>query len=234
MADTLTLADLRTQVRTQSDQGNSTQDSDAEVDAWINRGMRAMVRRIIRCAPEFYEAEATITTTAGTYEYTVPTGFLSIRGVDRIEGDDRYTMQSYSFRDRNRHRNRHLSTNGRDQLPRYRIARGGQDGAGVRLVFDRDPGSNQYLLHYVEVPVDLSDPADTIDGVLGLTDYIITAATALARAKHQEDASLELAEMARLEEDILALVQQRTADGTQKIANRDDNLYQDDFEPWPT
>jgi hypothetical protein len=235
MALTVTLAGLRTLVRTRTDQVNSTQVTDAEINAWINVGMRHYVRQLVAANPDFYVLETSINTTSGTYEYALPAGFLQLRGVDKVEGDHRYTVHGFTWVDRNRWRT------ARPHVPRARVIRGGRDGSGARLQFASDPGTTTagYLVHYTGVPDDLSADGDTLDDVIGLSDYVVIYAAACVREKLDE---LELAaglraELARAEASIQQMARMRTVDGTVVVGNARHDFYDDDGDrerPWRT
>jgi hypothetical protein len=224
MALTVTLAGLRTLVRRRTDQVTSTQVTDAEIDGFINVGMRHYVRQLVAASPDFYVLESSLNTTSGTYEYALPAAFLALRGVDRVEGDDRTSLLGFTWVDRNKYRR--SST----RYPRARVLRGGRAGAAV-LQFASNPGTTTagYLVHYLGVPADLSADGDTLDDVLSLSDYVVIYAAACVREMLEEEslaASLR-AELAVMEAAIVKLAKMRTADGTVQVggSSRD---YDDD------
>lgn len=234
MALTVTLSGLRTLVRRRTDQVDSTQVSDAEINGWINAGMRHYVRLLIVANPDFYVLESSLNTTSGTYEYTLPSTFLAIRGVDRVEGDRRTTLKGYTWVDRNRYRLQ--STD----YPRYRVVRGGRAGDGVRIIFASDPGTTTagYLVHYIGVPSDLSADGDTLDDVLSLSDYVVIYASACVQqmlGEHEHAGALR-AEQAAMEAAITQLARMRTADGSVVVGKRRGPVDDDDEERyrWPT
>lgn len=232
MAITVTLLALRTGVRERTDQVASDQASNTWLNYLINRGMRHYVRQVIAADRDFYVLETSINTTSGTYEYTLPAGFLGLRGVDRVEGNDRTSLKSFNWVDRNKYRR--TST----PYPRYRWLRGGRDGSGVRLQFASDPGTTTagYLAHYLGVPADLSADGDTLDDILGLSDYVEVYASACVQERfdEREHAASLRAELAVMEAAIIQTVKLRTSDGSARWGNASSDY--DDFEvlPWPT
>ena len=235
MALTVSLLTLRTLVRRRTDQVNATQVEDAELTGFINVGMRHYVRQLVTANPDFYVLETSLNTTSGTYEYALPAGFIQLRGVDKVEGDHRYTVHGFTWVDRNRWRA------SRPRVPRARLLRGGRDGSGARLVFASDPGTTTagYLVHYTGTPADLSADGDLLDDVLGLSDYVVVYAAACVREKLDETelAAGLRAEMSAMEAAIRELAKLRTVDGTVVVGNASHDTYDDDGDrerPWRT
>jgi len=231
MAILVSLSNARTLVRRRTDQVNSDQVTDAEINGWLNVGMRHFARVLIAAQPDTYVLETSLSTTSGTYEYALPSGFLGLRGVDRIEGDDRTTLKGFTWADRNRYR--------RDstRYPRVRWLRGGRAGAAV-LQFASDPGTTTagYLVHYMGVPADLSADGDTFDDMLGLSDYVVAYASACVREKldEQELAMGLRAEMEKMEAAITQLGRIRSADGSVRVGNPSHDYDDDEVPRWPT
>ncbi len=216
MAQTVSLATLRSEVRLQTDSVGDAHLTDAEINGWINKGLRVLYGKIIACDEDFYLTTSSISTTAGTLEYALPSDFRAVRGVDVSEAGQTITLRSYAFEERSRRSI--LATSSGGFRPRYRIARNGVTGSAARILFDIDPGTRTYSLHYVPVPPALTVDADTVDGVLGFEDYAIAYAAARVRRKRDEDPSAELGEMARVEAEVASLAKQRHLDGQERPA----------------
>lgn len=232
MALTTTLVALRTLVRRRTDQVDSAQVEDAEINGWINQGMRHFVRQLVSVNPDYYVLEESISTTSGTREYELPAGFITVRGLDRVDGDQRTTLRGFSWVDRNRFWS--LST----KYPRYRVIRGGRDGTGARLQFASDPGTTTdgYLLHYTGVPDDLTADGDELDDILGLSDYVVVYAAACVREMLDEESQAAglRAEMAQMEAAIRNFARMRTSDGTVVVGERRHHFDDDEGYRWPT
>lgn len=231
MAILVTLLEARTNVRERTDQVNSDQVENSAINRWLNMGMRHYARILIAAQPDTYVLETSLNTTSGTYEYALPSGFLGLRGVDHLEGDDRTSLKGFTWVDRNRYR--------RDstKYPRVRWLRGGRAGAAV-LQFASNPGTTTagYLVHYMGVPADLSADGDTFDDMLGLSDYVVVYASACVREKldEQELAMGLRAEMEKMEAAITQLGRIRTADGTVRVGNPSHDWDDDEVPRWPT
>lgn len=232
MALTVTLLTLRTLVRRRTDQVSSDQVTDAELTGWVNMGMRHYVRQLVAANPDFYVLATTLNTTSGTREYTLPAGFLKVRGVDRVvSATDRRTLRGFTWVDRNRFLR--VTTD----EPRYMVRGGGRAGDGVRIVFASDPGTTTagYEVFYLGVPSDLSADGDTLDDVLGLSDYVVVYASACVREKLDElDMAMGLrAEMEKMEAAITQLGRTRSADGTVRVGNPSRDYDEDEVTRWP-
>lgn len=233
MALSVTLLGLRNLVRIRTGQVSSTQVLDAEITGFLNVGMRHYIRTLVAVNPDFYVLETSLNTTAGTYEYALPAGFLALRGVDRVEGTDRTSLLGFTWVDRNKNRRSGA------RYPKARLLRSGRDGTGARLQFQSDPSTTTagYLVHYLGVPADLSADADVLDDVLGLSDYVVVYAAACVREMFEEEslAAALRGELTVMEAAIVKLASMRTADGTVVVGNasgRDD--YDDEEYRWPT
>lgn len=224
MAAQVTLAAMIALVRRATDQESSTAVTDTEITAWINQGGKDVHQEVAQANPDWFTTTSQLSTTAGTLSYnmySLSPMFMLIRGVDLVDGDDRHTCRPYAFAERNRYRNAPAIA-ARISLPRYRmIGQGGSAGTSPMLVFDRDPGTNTYDVHYVPTYRDLSDPGnDTYDGILGFEDWPIEHACALVRNKMDETeaAMLHLQRIATMKERVRRLAQERHQDGAPIVA----------------
>jgi hypothetical protein len=226
MALAVTLADLRSQVRTQTDTENDTHVTDAEIDGWINKGIRVFTGQLQRTDPDMYIVSVAVTTVAGTREYDftdagafnpVVNDFRAIRGMDYADGGQVYTLRSFPWLERNK---RGPLVAGVRDLPRYRVARNGTNGATARLTFDIDPSSRGYTMHYLPTPTVLTNDTDELDGVMGWDDYVVAYAgyRVHMKANEVEEAQGCQIEMARVEQDIKTMGADRHTDGFERIA----------------
>lgn len=226
MALAVSLATLRQQVRQQTDTENDSHVEDGEINVWLNKGIRVFTGQLQRTDPDMYLTTVTMTTVQGVREYDfndaavfnpVVGDFRSIRGMDFEDGGQTYTLRSFPFQERNR---RGPLVAGIRDLPRYRVARNGTDGAGARILFDIDPSSRAYTFHYLPTPTTLALDTDEFDGVMGWDDYVIAYAGRRVHLKagELEEAQAAVMEMARVEGDIKLEGADRHADGFERIA----------------
>lgn len=209
------LDQLRASVRTETDAVNDPHISDDELRDWLNRGIRVYFGLIQEADPDRLVVESTITTTSQVLEYALPADFYAIRGIDDTRGGFTRSLRSFSFEERNRIRATAGTASGAD-TPRFAVVGSGTDGQGVRLRFDRDPGSRTYGLFYIAVPVELVDPTDTVDDVMGLADYLVAYAALRVRKKRDEPTQDEQLELARVAEQIGAHARERISSGVKK------------------
>lgn len=214
MALTVTLAEMARGARQRTERvGSRFVDDATEVYPWINEGIREFWRIITDVDPDRGLVTAALTTTAGTREYSLPSRFMRMRGLDFPLGGGRYReCLSYKFQERN---SLGFVSGG---PPRYRVIRGGVNGSAARLSLLPDPGSRTYLVHYVEAPAVLTLAGDTFDGVAGFERFPMAWAAIKIRGKAQESADLELLELNEVKASIIEEAGRRDVSGTAKIA----------------
>lgn len=214
MANPIPLSELRAIVREDTDTENDDHIPLTFVDRNINRGIRVYFAALLESDPDRLLATTTINTTAGTTEYALPADFHSIRGLDFVSGGEEYTLRSFNFEERNRRSNQAIA--GTSDFPRYRVARSGTDGSAERLLFDIDPGTNTYTLHYLRGPTTLVNPTDAVDDVLGFSEFVTAFAKDKVRARNEEDNMSERADMAESKVTIQSQAKHRHVDGFEK------------------
>jgi hypothetical protein len=235
MALQVTVEDMTTQVRRMTDQESSTVVTDAEIVVWINQGVRKFWSFVTKRNPDFFSVSTTITTTAGTLSYNIYTSvtdFALIRGLDLMDGTNRLTLEPFAFQERNRFLGASFS---RSSLPRYRVVGNRIHGEAPQLIFDRDPGSNTYLMYYVPAPPLLvAGGANDFDGVLGFEDWLTNWAAYNVRMKVEETeaAVLHLQAIEQVKEDIASLVDERHRDGAPRIARTRRRHHEEFDEVW--
>ena len=217
MPRTATLAEMRSQVRRETDQEQSTFVSDAEINRWLNQGIAEVWRLLVNADPNRGLVSTTIATTTGTTEYALPSGFMAIRGLDYPLGDGRYCdVQPYAFTERNQLQSPLGTLVGTPC--RYLVLRGDVSNSTSRLSLLPDPGTASYRLWYVGVPATLSLDADTFDGIIGFEDYAVAWACERVRRKAEEDPSPHTQDQARIEVRIQQEAGRRDRSGNEHVA----------------
>jgi hypothetical protein len=233
MPRTRTLAEMTAQVRSITDQtvpaggdASAAFITDAEIAVWLHQGAARLYAKIVRADPDFYLTTEQLSTTSGTLEYNIPDlewsdgqqgeDLMYLRGVDLVDGTNRYTLKSFNFQDRNRFRN--VPSGSLPGLrPRYRLARNAISGVSAAIIFDRDPGTNTYDVHFIPHMSAAALETVDLDGVSGWEDYAVFYAATRCRAKADEDASAEERELARLDAEIFAMFRERHIDGDERM-----------------
>lgn len=239
MARTVTLTTMIARVRRETDQEYDTavvsapNVTDATITDWLNEGIAEIWQQLVTVAPDRAVTTATITVVAGTEEYALPSGFVSVRGVDYpVDGGTRYVdVTPYAFAERNQLHNA-WPTAGVGAAPfRYYVQRNGASGSAARISFRPVPTANaSVLLHYVATPAALSAGGDTFDGIIGLEGYAVAFARAKIHARLQEPDGVAIAnaEMARILQNIKLEAGRRDRSGLEVVArvrNRGGDLY---------
>lgn len=212
---TRTLAQLREEALERSDNVGNDAITTAFANTLINQGIAELVDLLVASDPERYYATETITTTAGTASYApVATNVRSVIGVSLVIDDQRIPIEPLLVQER---------VGPRDWIPagRYpntRYALRG-NGAGTRLHFDPDPGTNTYELIYVAQPPTLTADIDTFDGFAGWEDYVVFFAVIGMKDKLEEDSSFPRADLAKVRERIKCYAAERDAGSPPRIAN---------------
>jgi hypothetical protein len=230
MPSTAALSTMRARVRAITDQLESDFVTDAQIDDWINQGVKHVWQLLTTADPDRGTSQATINTTAGTELYVLPTDFMSLRGVDYpISGGDRFvTMEPYAFKERNQYQTRWAPVY--RSPSKYRVLLGNREGTDARISFRPDPGTAAIVLWYVAVPPPLVADADRFDGIIGFEDYPVYWACIEVRAKAEEDDSSERMNLAAIEQKIQAEAGRRDRSGQQRIARvRNREHYHSNF-----
>lgn len=155
------------------------------VDALINRGYKALYSILTRHG--FHRAETDISITAdGSLDYGLPSNFWAMLTVHGVNDDgSTYLLQRHDVRHR-------PDSSYNAPAYTYRVV-------GIRIELSPVPSSGEYVACYIPVPDDLVDDTDTLDGVLGWEEYVITwVAIRLLRKEGSETADLQQ-ELAALE-----------------------------------
>ena len=174
MARTRTRLELRTDARQLADQVDTNFVTDAVANYWINQSVAELWDLLVSTDIDRYVKEATISTTEGTKSYSLPSDFYKPREVEKLVNSERITIEQFQFAEKNRYRDTpYFGLPYEDFLPRYRIMQQGIDGSDALIFFEPDPGTGTYYLWYVQAPQQLSDDADTFDGVAGWEDHIV-------------------------------------------------------------
>lgn len=239
MARTVTLTTMIARVRRETDQEYDTAVvsapavTDASITDWLNEGIAEVWRLLVTADPDRGLTTGTLTTVVGTEEYALPSGFVSMRGLDYPIGSHFVDVEPYSFSERNQLQTPWASaaTIGGGAPFRYYVQRNGASGSAARISFRPVPTANaSVLLHYVATPAALSAGGDTFDGIIGLEGYAVAFARAKIHARLQEPDGVAIAnaEMARILQNIKLEAGRRDRSGLEVVArvrNRGGDLY---------
>jgi hypothetical protein len=183
MASNITLQDIRERAmqRAYVDvTGSNGPVTTTEVNRQINAQHRRFRLRMAHAAPRLFASEATITITAGTSEYDLA----------NVASDFAF-LQCLHVLESGRYRELHPLTDA--QLVAVQAP---QESGTVRM-------------RYTAVPADMTNDANTIDGVMGLEEWLVCAVARDILIKQKMDITAVQVEMQELEKDILNAVSLR-------------------------
>jgi len=180
MALTVTLSNMRAQVRQRADIENSNVCTNSEIDTHINSAIRDLYDMLVQADEDYYTISSTIAATGLTATYSLPTNFYKLKGVDYPVNGIQAPMEKYSFMDRNKYIYN-------DVILRYRIV-------GSNIVFTPIPAAQTITLWYVPAPADLAADSDTFDGINGWEDFVVVDAAIKCVIKQEQDPSPLMAE----------------------------------------
>lgn len=221
----VTLATLRTRVRQQADQENSTFISDTELTDYINNSAAELHGLLSTLYEDYYLTEVDFTlSTANTY--TLPTDFFKLRGVDFRPAKDWITVPRFSFEERNRWQVRYR----RGDLQVWRAYRVMQNAI---YILPEDDYAGNYRLWYLRRYSPMSTDTDQIDDLMGWDEYVVVDAAIKCLQKEESDVSVLMGRKMALKQRIEAEASNRDASGPERInivGGVDD--WQSDADSW--
>ena len=199
MAQNVTLAYLKEQVRARADQQNSQFISDAELTDYINGSASSLYDMLVKAAEDYYVVSQVVPIVQGTNEYTLPTNFYKVLGVDYTVNSKPVPMSRFNFRDR--HLYNYLDA--RPEIVRYATW-------GNSVVFrPQAPQIANFTIWYVPAITKMVLDTDTIDGVNGWEEYIILDAAIKCMVKEESDTTALMTQLALVKERITTMSKDR-------------------------
>lgn len=199
MALNVTLSYLKGQVRSRADQQNSNFVTDSELTDFINGSASALYDLLVETAEDYYVQMISIPIIQGTNEYTLPSLFYKVLGVDYYVNNKPVPMSRFNFRDR--HLYNYLDA--RPEIVRYAVW-------GQNLVFKpKSPTIASVNLWYVPAITKLVSDTDTLDGVNGWEEFIILDAAIKCMAKEESDPSVLIVQLNAVKERIKTMAKDR-------------------------
>lgn len=219
---TQTLALLRGNVRRQCDiEGTDAlaRFPDVEVNDYVNRGVAALYRILVRSrGDQRFLSSTSITTVAGTSGYSLNAAFMTLISVEGTVDGRPIWFEAYQPEE---HAFLADADSGWGSAPIYYAIRG-----GTTIDFLPTPQAVYSLTAwYVPAPTALSSDSDTIDTIARLDDYVIWWASREVAAKQgaaDREAAMT-AKLAVLEPEIEALARRRDHNSPPRMI--DDDLH---------
>lgn len=160
MARAVTVAQIMASARERIDDAGGELVEDAPLRTYINQAYGKYYDILTSAEPEYFKAEASFNTVAGTRLYALPTGWFGTMYVDRLRSGDDYTP----IRRIRPHERLMFSQRGEPVC--YQVE-------SAQLAIYPRPDAVYTLRHsYIPVWTALTADGDTIDGLLGNEDLI--------------------------------------------------------------
>lgn len=185
----VTLSDLKTQLLQRIDRVGSDFYDPTELNTYISASYKELYDLLIqKFGDDYFFSTHTITTDGTNDTYALPDDFYKLFGVDlSLTGgapDGWVTLKQFMKADRNRYAVPNFQSFYGITNLRYRLR-------GNLIWFTPIPMANQKIrLLYAPRPSDLDEDTDTVDGVSGWEEYIISDAAIKCLAKEESDTSI--------------------------------------------
>lgn len=226
----VTLLDLRTELRRRIDRVNSNFFTNPELNQYLSKSYKELYDILIqKFGDDYYVADPYDFTTDGSETYDLPEDFYKLLGVDaQYNGSTAtngwVTLRQFMFQERNAYTMPNYQAFYGITNLRYRL----RDNS---LWFTPVPISGQLLrLYYCPRPDDLTDDADTVDGVSGWEEYIICDAAIKCMVKEESDPSAFAAQKVALLQRIESAAENRNAGQPQTVSDVNQSFWP--YGPW--
>ena len=186
----VTLTTLRTRVRERADMVGSSfvADTATGLDAWINEANQKLHGMLVDALGEEYISSlSTTTTVAAQSDYTLPTGFYKLYGVDLSYHGVMRALSRYERAERNAFREINA-----EALPRYSLV-----GGNLRL-YPAPTGGLTLNILYAPEATTLTAGGDSVNYPNGWERFIVIDAAIQALLKEESDVSALAAERASI------------------------------------
>ena len=179
----ITLANLRTEVRRRADMETSQFVKDAELNSYINQSIAELYDLLVqKFGNEYFFSTNTFNLVNGQAAYNLPTDFLKLLAVDiQLANGEFNTIKRFELNERNRYNSTILRGVYGSSWMRYHIT-------GNQIRFAPTPQSTELIqIFYVPRPTQLSSDSDTFDGYNGWEEYVIVDGAIKCGMKEETD-----------------------------------------------
>jgi hypothetical protein len=219
MGVTRDIADMIAEAKKLSDMENTQFITDAQWAEWFNHAYLNLRRKLANTFEDYNTTSYDFSTTSGTADYSVPTGFLKLRKVFRVldsgtssEREIPLTRMNWNQGSLNRY-----TTESRMYMLR---------GSNLRL-WPMPQSALDYRMYYVPAPTTLTATSTDVEFEFGFDEFCIWDAVVKAKTAEESDPSVALAERNRLEFEIIGDGQNR--DSTEALQVQDVVYNQNQF-----
>lgn len=178
---TRTLGQLRNLVRVRLDEATATAWSDAEINGWINEGIRDLARR-----SETLQVSSSILVSEGVAEYFAPAELSRIyRAEFQATGDT--SIYPLTYRDFNNMDAVWWTAKNTTQSTPELFTLWGYPPSLKVILYPKPSRAGTLTLYYYRVPVDLVSDSDPVPVPTGWDDLIVEYATYLALRRDRDE-----------------------------------------------
>lgn len=216
MPRTRTRADIRNTARLYADMAATDFVTSDQANDLINQGLGALWDFLADADPLRLMQTTTVNSTQGTLEYALPSDFHSAIAVDYMSNGTRIEAKPFSFKERvfGTPSTYHAGY----RVPaRWAIHRSGSTGGDGRLVFDPDPGTATWELHYVFAAPAFADDVTAFDFVNGWDEWVALWVAARMKLKEQQPIAEMLALQQPIENNIKNMARKRNAGHARQV-----------------
>ena len=212
MANTITLSQIRQQIRERADLVDDPFFSDSELNSYINSSYAHLYNLLVKTNQDYYLTESLpFNLIPGQETYNLPSDFFKLVGVDAFVDSKWRPLKRFVFNERNR-----------TGILRYMVS-------GDKIRFKPVPESTHEIkLYYIPVYSKLTSDASTLDGLNGFEEYIIWDCIIKCKNKTEEDASIALNERNLIEMKIRDIASERDSGSPAYVADVQD-FYLDEY-----
>lgn len=184
----LSLAQIRLMAKQRADMVNSQFVSDTEWNLYINQAAFELYDLLVTSYEDYFMKAPLLITTTGSEQYTLPTDFYKLLGVDLGLANNTtawITLKKFQFIERNRYVYPQINSTffGAFNL-QYRLM-------GNTIFFIPTPSAGQFLqIWYIPKLTQLLQDTDILTGISGWGEYVIVDAAIRAKQKQEDDVSV--------------------------------------------
>ena len=178
---TITLSELRTEIRQLVNIENSQHIKDPELTTYINAGIAELYDLLVKkYGADYFMENASFSLVKDQDTYDLPTNFFKLKGVDlSLDSSRVVALEQFTFAERNVNKNYNGILNPNIKT-KYRLS-------GNKIIFSPVPKEvKEIKLWYVPHSVKLVNGTDTFNGYNGWEDYVIIYAAIRCKIKREE------------------------------------------------
>lgn len=176
-----TLAQLRAQVRVRLDETTATAWTDAEINGWINEGVRDVARR-----SETLQISTPISVVAGTQEYTAPSDLARLYRAE-FKPTNSTSIYPLTYRDFNNMDAVWWTSKTSVQSTPELFTLWGYPPSLKIILYPKPSQSGTLTVYYYQVPADVTADGATIPVPNGWEDLVVEYASYLALRRDRDD-----------------------------------------------